>query len=98
RDAARWPLAGAVAAASVGIVNGQPMLDLAYDEDSQAHVDMNVFMTDAGRFVEIQGTAEAAPFDRRDLDSLLSLAESGIRRLFDAQRDALNAAGTVHAG
>ena len=97
-DAARWPLAGSVAAVSVGIVNGRAMLDLAYDEDSQAHVDMNVFMTDAGRFVEIQGTAEAAPFDRRDLDTLLSLAETGIRRLFDAQRAALSAAGTVHAG
>ena len=62
-----------VAATSVGIVAGQPLLDLAYDEDSQAHVDMNVFMTDAGRFVELQGTAEAAPFDRRDLDALLAL-------------------------
>ncbi|HEY5425868.1 MAG TPA: ribonuclease PH, partial [Candidatus Tumulicola sp.] len=78
RDPARWPLAAAVAATSVGIVNGLPMLDLAYDEDSQAHVDMNVFMTDAGRFVEVQGTAEAAPFDRSELDALLGLAESGI--------------------
>ena len=72
------------------------MLDLAYDEDSRAHVDMNVFMTDAGRFVEIQGTAEAAPFDRRDLDALLALAEGGIARLFELQADAL-AAPAVHA-
>ncbi len=55
-----------------------PLLDLAYDEDSRAYVDMNVFMTDAGRYVEIQGTAEAAPFDRRELDALLALAEGGI--------------------
>jgi ribonuclease PH len=95
-DPSRWPLAGAVAAVSVGIVGGHPMLDLAYDEDSRAHVDMNVFMTDAGRFVEIQGTAEAAPFDRRDLDALLGLAEGGIARLFELQADAL-AAPAVHA-
>ncbi len=67
-DRARWPLAAMVAATSVGIVGGQPLLDLAYDEDSRALVDMNVFMTDAGRFVELQGTAEAAPFDRRELE------------------------------
>jgi ribonuclease PH len=66
-----------------------PMLDLAYDEDSTAHVDMNVFMTDGGRFVELQGTAEAAPFDRRDLDALLALADGGIRRLFELQYAAL---------
>ena len=97
-DRARWPLIGMVAATSVGIVHGQPMLDLAYDEDSQAHVDMNVFMTDSGRFVELQGTAEAAPFDRRDLDTLLALAETGIRRLFEFQSAALSNASTVHAG
>ena len=76
---------------SVGIVAGQPLLDLAYDEDSQALVDMNVFMTDAGRFVELQGTAEAAPFDRRELETLLGLAEGGIRRLFALQSAALGA-------
>jgi ribonuclease PH len=97
-DRARWPLIGMVAATSVGIVHGQAMLDLAYDEDSQAHVDMNVFMTDSGRFVELQGTAEAAPFDRRDLDTLLALAETGIRRLFEFQSAALSNASTVHAG
>jgi ribonuclease PH len=96
-DRARWPLTGRVAATSVGIVNGRMLLDLAYDEDSQAHVDMNVFMTDAGRFVELQGTAEAAPFDRRDLDTMLALAESGIRRLFDTQDAAISAALPMHA-
>ena len=87
-----------VAATSVGIVAGQPMLDLAYEEDSQALVDMNVFMTDAGRFVELQGTAEAAPFDRRDLTTLLALAESGIQRLFALQNAALDASLPLHAG
>lgn len=96
-DASRWPLSGAIAAVSVGIVGGNPLLDLAYDEDSQAHVDMNVFMTDAGRFVEIQGTAEAAPFDRGELDRLLTLAEGGIRTLFGLQAGALGAT-PAHAG
>src|SRR6185437_580297 len=82
---AAWPLTGSVAAVSVGIVHGQPMLDLAYDEDRDAHVDMNVFMTDSGRFVEIQGTAEATPFDRSELDRLLALAHGGIRNLFASQ-------------
>ncbi len=96
-DRSRWPLDAMVAATSVGIVGGQALLDLAYDEDSQAHVDMNVFMTDAGRFVELQGTAEAAPFDRQDLDRLLALAESGIRRLFALQNAALEAPASPHA-
>jgi ribonuclease PH len=90
---ASWPLTGKVAAVSVGIVAGMPMLDLAYDEDSQAHTDMNVFMTDGGRFVELQGTAEAAPFDRQELDRLLGLAETGIVELFRIQDAALEAAG-----
>jgi ribonuclease PH len=90
-------LTAMVAATSVGIVAGHPLLDLAYDEDSQALVDMNVFMTDAGRFVELQGTAEASPFDRRDLDMLLALAESGIRRLFGIQNTALGTPQPVHA-
>lgn len=94
---ARWPLQAMVAATSVGIVAGRTLLDLAYDEDSQALVDMNVFMTDAGRFVELQGTAEAAPFDRRELEALLALAEDGIRRLFEVQRAALGPS-PVHAG
>ncbi len=97
-DRARWPLTGMIAATSVGIVGGRALLDLAYDEDSQAHVDMNVFMTDSGRFVELQGTAEATPFDRAELDALLALAESGIRRLFDAQAAVLGMPAPLHAG
>jgi len=97
-DRARWPLTAMVAATSVGIVARQPLLDLAYDEDSQALVDMNVFMTDAGRFVELQGTAEAAPFDRRELETLLALAESGIRGLFVLQATAAGTTQRVHAG
>jgi ribonuclease PH len=96
-DRTHWPLTAMVAATSVGIVAGQPLLDLAYDEDSQALVDMNVFMTDAGRYVEVQGTAEAAPFDRRELDMLLALAERGIRQLFALQLKAFGAAQPVHA-
>jgi ribonuclease PH len=97
-DRSRWPLIGMVAATSVGIVDGYPLLDLAYDEDSKAHVDMNVFMTDAGKFVELQGTAEAQPFDRRDLETLLGLADGGIRELFAYQSVALGDAQPVHAG
>jgi ribonuclease PH len=87
--AAAWPLRGQIAAVSVGIVDGTPVLDLPYEEDSRAEVDMNVAMTDAGGFVEVQGTAEGEPFSRAQLDGLLGLAEGGIRSLFDAQRDAL---------
>ncbi len=97
-DRARWPLTAKVAATSVGIVAGQPLLDLAYDEDSRALVDMNVFMTDGGRYVELQGTAEAAPFERDELDKLLALADGGIRRLFVLQESALQAAFPLHAG
>jgi ribonuclease PH len=86
---AKWPLSSPIAATSVGIVDGMPLLDLAYDEDSRAHVDMNVFMTGEGRFVELQGTAEAAPFDRRELDALLALAEKGIGELFAIQQRVL---------
>jgi ribonuclease PH len=93
RERGAWPLSGMVAATSVGIVAGVPLLDLAYDEDSLAHTDMNVFMTDAGRFVELQGTAEAVPFDRAELDRMLGLAEGGIRRLFEVQRAVLADAG-----
>jgi ribonuclease PH len=92
-DRKAWPLQAAIAATSVGIVDGMPLVDLAYEEDSRAHVDMNVAMTDEHRFVEIQGTAEASPFDRRELDALLALAEGGISQLFAAQREALVAGG-----
>ncbi|MDA8043661.1 MAG: ribonuclease PH [Actinomycetota bacterium] len=79
------PLQEACAAVSVGVVDALPMLDLAYSEDSRAEVDMNVVMTSTGRFVEVQGTAEGAPFSRAELDELLSLAEHGIASLLDAQ-------------
>ncbi len=95
---AAWPLTAMVAATSVGIVAGYRMLDLSYEEDSQALVDMNVFMTDAERFVELQGTAEAAPFDHQDLDALLELAQRGIRHLFSVQSFALGATSATHAG
>jgi ribonuclease PH len=81
----KWPLIGQIAAVSVGIVDGTPVLDLPYDEDSRAEVDMNVAMTDAGGFVEVQGTAEREPFTRAQLDGLLELADGGIRQLFAAQ-------------
>ncbi len=79
------PLTDAVAAVSVGIVDGVPMLDLPYVEDSRAEVDMNVVMTGSGRFVEVQGTAEGMAFSRGELDDLLALAQSGITQLADAQ-------------
>jgi ribonuclease PH len=82
-------LRDAVAAVSVGIVNAVPVLDLNYGEDSTAAVDMNVVMTGAGEFVEVQGTAEHTPFDRERLDVMLALAASGIKRLVDLQRQAL---------
>jgi len=78
-----------VAAISVGIVGGAPLLDLNYPEDSTAEVDMNVVMTGRGEFVEVQGTAEQTPFDRARLDALLALAERGIRQLAALQRRAL---------
>ena len=81
------PVRDYVAATSVGIVAGTPMLDLAYDEDSRAEVDMNVVQTGGGRFIEVQGTAETTPFDRAGLDALLALAEKGIRELVAKQRE-----------
>jgi len=83
------PLSGSVAAVSVGVVKGLAVLDLDYPEDSTAGTDMNVVMTGDGRFVEIQGTAEAEPFDRDLLDQLLDLAGKGCRDLATAQQDAL---------
>jgi ribonuclease PH len=78
-----------VAAVSVGIVGGVAMLDLPYEEDVRADTDMNVVMTGSGRFVEVQGTAEKEPFDRRELDELLDLATLGIARIHEAQRATL---------
>jgi ribonuclease PH len=92
REPKKWPLRGLIAATSVGIVDGTMVLDLPYEEDSRAEVDMNVAMTDAGGFVELQGTAEGVPFSRTQLDGLLGLAERGIRELFDHQRAALDVA------
>ena len=81
------PLLDELAAISVGVVDGQPVLDLPYSEDSTAETDMNVVMTGKGLFVEVQGTAEGAPFSRDELDSLLSLAEGGIRTIHELQRE-----------
>lgn len=83
------PLKEAVAAISVGIVKGEVLLDLDYDEDSSAEVDMNFVMTSSQRFVEVQGTAESEPFTLVQMDSMRTLAMEGIRRLFDVQQEAL---------
>jgi ribonuclease PH len=80
------PVNDYVAATSVGIVGGMPLLDLAYEEDSKADVDMNIVKTGDGRFIEVQGTAESDPFDRDALDGLLELANRGINQLVDKQR------------
>ncbi|MGI8466843.1 MAG: ribonuclease PH [Pyrinomonadaceae bacterium] len=84
------PLLSEVAAISVGMVENSPILDLCYVEDSTAEVDMNIVCTGAGNFIEIQGTAERAPFNRAQMNSMLELAETGINQLFTIQRIALN--------
>src|SRR5215467_10764657 len=87
RDVVRTiPLSDYVAAISVGIVDGEALLDLAYEDDSRAEVDMNIVKTSDGRFIEVQGTAEAIPFGRESLNRLLDLADAGIRQLIDKQR------------
>jgi ribonuclease PH len=86
---AKVPTFDAIAAVSVGVVSGEPMLDLCYAEDSTASVDMNVVMTGKGEFVEVQATAEGMPFDRKRMSELLDLAGIGIRQLLDAQKRAL---------
>lgn len=83
------PLGEACAAISVGIIDGVPMLDLPYVEDSRAEVDMNVVMTSGGRFIEVQGTAEGLPFSRGELDQLIDLAEGGINQITALQAEAL---------
>jgi ribonuclease PH len=88
----RTPLTGFVAAVSVGIVEGTPLLDLEYVEDSACDTDMNVVMTGAGHFIEIQGTAEGAPFSRVEMNQMLDLADAGIRQLIAAQKSALGLA------
>jgi ribonuclease PH len=84
------PLKQMVAAVSVGVFKGKPVVDLDYPEDSVAETDMNVVMTDKGGFIEIQGTAEGAPFVQEELDSMLVLAKKGIETLFALQNEALN--------
>jgi ribonuclease PH len=86
---AAWPLVDFVAAVSVGVYQGVPVLDLDYVEDSACDTDMNVVMTGNGGLVEVQGTAEGKPFSRAELDAMVDLAASGIRRLIAAQRSAL---------
>lgn len=98
-DAVRWlidrgllassPIREAVAAVSVGIVGGEPCIDLDYAEDSSAEVDMNIVMTSSNRFVEVQGTAEGQPFTVAEMDAMRSLAMEGIRKLFDIQAEVL---------
>ena len=85
------PIIGHVASVSVGIFEGSPVLDLDYDEDSNAETDMNVVMNDAGAFIEVQGTAEGHAFRREELDNMLALAESGIQELVEIQKQALEA-------
>ncbi len=85
------PLESAVAAASVGILHGNALLDMCYDEDCNAEVDFNVVMTSRGMFVEVQGTAEAKPFSKDTIDQLLSIAQKGIEQLFEVQQSALKA-------
>ncbi len=85
----RAPLLAQVAAVSVGIHGGRAVLDLSYEEDSKAEVDMNIVATDAGRYIEIQGTAEAAPFTTEQMNAMLELAKGGLERLFAVQRQAL---------
>ena len=84
------PLTDSVAAISVGIIDGEPQLDLAYVEDVRAETDMNVVVTGSGKFVEVQGTAEGVPFDREELNSLLDLALKGCRDLTEIQAKALS--------
>ena len=84
------PVTGYVAAVSVGIVDEQPLLDLCYDEDSRAMVDMNVIMTDKGEYVEIQGTGEDRPFKPDELNELLALAAGGCRKLHEIQKEIIN--------
>jgi ribonuclease PH len=84
------PILSEVAAVSVGIVEGTPVLDLKYEEDSTADVDMNIVSTGTGKFIEIQGTAEQEPFSRDEMDAMLELAEKGVNELFTIQRSVLN--------
>jgi len=86
-----WPLTAQLAAVSVGVVGGEVLCDLAYEEDSRAEVDMNLVMTDAGHYVEVQGSAEGRTYDRTQLDAMLAQGEQAIRAIFAAQKAALGA-------
>ncbi|MFB5678554.1 ribonuclease PH [Paenibacillus terreus] len=85
----RFPITDFLASVSVGVVGGQPLLDLNYEEDSKAKVDMNLVMTGGGKFVELQGTGEESPFDRKELDLMLSLGEQGILQMIERQKEVL---------
>lgn len=101
KEEAGWeklPLTDFLAATSVGVVEGTPLLDLAFSEDSKAEVDMNVVMTGRGGLVEVQGTGEGRPFSRAELDRLLELAASGVERLIAAQKEALGGAAALVGG
>jgi ribonuclease PH len=84
-----WPVSAFVAAISVGIIGGVPMLDLSYEEDSKAGVDMNVVATDKGRFVELQGTGETSTFSEEEMNAMVGLAKNGIAQLIEKQREVL---------
>ncbi|SDT28898.1 ribonuclease PH [Paenibacillaceae bacterium GAS479] len=88
-----YPLTDFLASTSVGVIDGEPRLDLHYEEDSRAKVDMNLVMTGSGKFVELQGTGEDEPFSREELNALLELGEKGIRDLIGIQKETLGAAG-----
>ncbi len=91
----KLPLRDFVAAISVGILEGKPVLDLTYEEDSRAWVDMNVVMTGSGKFIEVQGTAETEPFSKHDMDKLLNLARKGIGELIGIQKNTLKIKGLL---
>ncbi|GIO12560.1 ribonuclease PH [Cohnella xylanilytica] len=95
---ARYPLTDYLASVSVGVLGGQALLDLNYEEDSKAKVDMNVVMTGGGAFVEVQGTGEESPFSRDEMNRMLELAEAGIGRLVALQKEALGEAGARIGG
>lgn len=91
----KYPIKDYVAAVSVGVVDGEPLLDLTYNEDSIAEVDMNVVMTGSGKFIEIQGTAEVEPFDKEILEGLLELSESGIKKIISIQKSVFGEEGKL---
>ncbi|MFC5468357.1 ribonuclease PH [Cohnella suwonensis] len=94
----KYPLTDYLGSISVGVIQNQPVVDLNYDEDSKAKVDMNVVMTGGGTFVEVQGTGEESPFSRTELDRMLSLAEEAILRLVAMQKETLGEAGARIGG